>query len=59
MRIDDATIAMMPIEKMPISASRLLIGTRRLNSAGMGKSRITTSLSKLTAAENTQSRIGL
>ena len=40
MRTDDATMAMMPIEKMPMSARRLLMGTLRLSKAGMGRSMI-------------------
>lgn len=57
-RIEDATMAMMPIEKMPMSASRLVMGTLRLSNAGMGKSIMKTSLARLATAEKTQSLIG-
>lgn len=58
MRTDDAMMAMIPMEKIPIRASLLLIGTRRLRSAGIGNSMITTSLSRLAAAQNTHSLMG-
>lgn len=58
MRTDDATIAIIPIEKIPINASLLLIGTLKLNNAGIGSSMITTSLSRFAAAENTHRLTG-
>jgi hypothetical protein len=58
MRTDDAMMAMIPIEKIPISASRLVIGTRRLRSAGMGRSMMMISVNRLAAAEKTQSGTG-
>jgi hypothetical protein len=58
MRIDDAMIAMIPMEKIPISASRFVIGTRRLSSAGMGRSMMIISVNRLAADEKTQSGTG-
>lgn len=58
MRTELATIAMMPIEKMPTSANLLLIGTLKLSSAGIGSNRIITSVNRFTAALNTHRRIG-
>ncbi|CAI6337103.1 unnamed protein product [Periconia digitata] len=58
MRTQDATMAMIPTLKMPMSASLLLMGTRRLSSVGMGMPMMSTSVKRFTAPVNIHSLDG-
>lgn len=58
MRTQDATMAMMPTEKIPMSASRLVMGTLRPSSVGIGSSKISTSVNRFIAAVKTHSLVG-
>jgi hypothetical protein len=59
-RIEEATIAMMPIEKIPISSSLRLTGMLcKLSRNGIGRIQIKVSVTKLKPALNNQSIVGL